>query len=341
MNPGMKRYLVENRLQMFLHQSECLRGNPWNDPVERAVWVWLPPGWEQQKPPLPALWDLAAYTSSGAAHVGWKNFGENLPDRLDRLFAQGSLPPAAVVMPDCFTRLGGNQYVNSPALGSWADYLQQELIPFVESRLPIGGSRENRAVFGKSSGGYGALRLAMLSPEYWGAAAVHAGDCDFELVYRPDFPKVAQTLERYNGDWRAFLEDFWSRSQPSGSDIHTLMVLCLAASYDPDEARPDNLRLPFDLHTLELIPERWQAWLAHDPLELLNRYGQNLSQLKGLWIDVGRHDQYNIQYGSRKLHRKLETMGIAHIYEEFDGTHSGIDYRLDHSLPYLVHALNT
>ncbi len=335
----MKRYLVENRLQMFLHQSECLRDNPWQDACQRPVWVWLPPDWESHPHPLPALWDLAAYTSSGAAHVGWKNFSENLPDRLERLYHQGVLPPAAVVMPDCFTRLGGNQYVNSPALGRWADYLQQELIPFVEQRLPIGGSRENRAVFGKSSGGYGALRLAMLGPEYWGAAAMHAGDCDFELVYRPDFPKVAQTLARYDDDWRTFLQDFWSRERHSGHDIHTLMVLCLAASYDPDPDEPAALRLPFDLHTLELIPERWQAWLAHDPLQLVPQHVEALKMLKGLWIDVGRQDQYNIQYGSRRLHRLLQELDIPHIYDEFDGTHSGIDYRLDLSLPYLVNSL--
>ena len=32
-----------------------------------------------------------------------------------------------VVFPDCFTALGGNQYVNSPAIGNYADYLTREL----------------------------------------------------------------------------------------------------------------------------------------------------------------------------------------------------------------------
>ncbi len=335
-----KRYLVENRLRMFIHHSECLLQAPWAAPAERAVWVWLPPDWQNHPQPLPALWDLAAYTSSGAAHVAWKNFSENLPDRLERLYCTGALPPVAVVMPDCFTRLGGNQYVNSPALGSWADYLHQELIPFVESQLPIGGKRERRAVFGKSSGGYGALRLVMEAPEHWCAAAVHAGDCDFELVYRPDFPKAAMTLARFDKDPHAFLDDFWRRDSHGGDEIHTLMLLCLAASYDPDPEHPERFRLPFDLHTLELIPERWQAWLAHDPLHLVPAHVEALRNLRGLWIDVGRQDQYNIQYGSRKLHRLLKSLQVPHIYEEFEGTHSGIDYRLDHSLPYLAKLLH-
>jgi hypothetical protein len=32
-------------------------------------------------------------------------------------------------------------------------------------------------------------------------------------------------------------------------------------------------------------------------------------------------------------------LGIAHSYEEFDGTHSGIDWRYDVSLPRLAKAL--
>ena len=31
--------------------------------------------------------------------------------------------------------------------------------------------------------------------------------------------------------------------------------------------------------------------------------------------------------------------GVEHRYEEFDGTHAGIDYRMDQSLPYLIKAL--
>jgi hypothetical protein len=35
----------------------------------------------------------------------------------------------------------------------------------------------------------------------------------------------------------------------------------------------------------------------------------------------------------------LRVLGVAHHFEEFDGTHSGIDWRLDQSLPWLVRAL--
>ena len=62
--------------------------------------------------------------------------------------------PVIVVMPDCFTALGGNQYINSSAVGRYADYLLQEIIPFVDREFRTLASRDHRGCFGKSSGGY-------------------------------------------------------------------------------------------------------------------------------------------------------------------------------------------
>jgi len=57
------------------------------------------------------------------------------------------------------------------------------------------------------------------------------------------------------------------------------------------------------------------------------------------WSRVGSRDQYNIQYGTRTFVKRLSELGIEHDYEEFDGTHSGMDWRLDISLPKLANAL--
>jgi len=66
----------------------------------------------------------------------------------------------------------------------------------------------------------------------------------------------------------------------------------------------------------------------------------NLHNLAALWIDCGDKDQYHIQYGSRLLVKRLADLEVEHHWEEFDGTHSGIDHRLDLSLPFLSKALN-
>jgi hypothetical protein len=321
------------------HRSRLLAGNPWNDPVERELAVYLPHGYEESGAPHVALWDLAAYTNSGLGHLNWTNQGENLPDRLDRLMGQGGMAPAVVVMPDCYTSLGGNQYVNSPAVGRYADYLVEELIPFVGGRFNVGSESGSRGVFGKSSGGYGALYHAMTRPEAWGAAASHAGDAGFDLLFRGEFPTVCGVLAAFDGDIEAFMRAFWRKNRPASREFAVMMVLAMAASYDPDPDEPSRIRLPFDLHTCELDEARWSRWLSFDPLRLVEKHADALRSLKGLYIDVGIYDQYHIQYGTRRLVRRLGELGVAHRYEEFEGSHSSIDWRLDHSLPYLVSVL--
>jgi hypothetical protein len=85
-------------------------------PPRGRVVVYTPHGHDGRG--LPLLVDIVGYTSGGPAHANWKNFGENVPERLDRLIHDGVLPPVAVAFPDCFTRLGGNQYIDST--GRWA-----------------------------------------------------------------------------------------------------------------------------------------------------------------------------------------------------------------------------
>jgi hypothetical protein len=87
--------------------SAVLADNLLGDPTQRLIDVYTPAGHDGRD--LPLLVDLVGFTAGGPAHTNWKSFGENLPERLDRLIADGAMPPVVVAWPDCFTRLGGNQ----------------------------------------------------------------------------------------------------------------------------------------------------------------------------------------------------------------------------------------
>ena len=258
--------------------SEVLAGNLVGAPTRRLVDVYIPHGHDGRG--LPLLVDIVGFTAGGPVHTNWKNFGENLPERLDRLIASGELPPVVVAFPDCFTKLGGNQYVNSVAMGRWDDFLRDEVVPFVEQRFDCGGNGR-RGIFGKSSGGYGAMVHALLHPDFWSAAAVHSGDMGFELLYRHEFVPVLRALAKQPdiGQW---VDAFWSAKKPKDSDVHILMMFAQAASFDPDPSAPYGVRLPVTLDTCELIPERWAHWLAWDPLTLVESHGAGLSALKAL-----------------------------------------------------------
>ncbi|NJD30672.1 MAG: enterochelin esterase [Gammaproteobacteria bacterium] len=352
------------------HRSTVLADNPLRDPQVRKLAVWLPREYDERRGGpgrrFPVLYDLVGFTGSGIAHLNWKPFSENVAERAARLIHEGRMGPVILVFPDCFTALGGNQYVNSSAIGLYADYLLDEIVPFVDREFRTLASREHRGCFGKSSGGYGAMIHGMKYASHWGAIANHSGDAYFDFIYRADWPNTLNELAKFrrparkagpvhppreaaaerglregldDGRVRRFLEAVWAKHKVSHAEGHAIMNVCMAATYDPDPNAPLGFRLPFHLDTGELIEDRWRRWLEHDPVLLVRRHARNLKRLKGIYIDCGWRDQYHIHFGSRQRSRRLAAAGIEHRYEEFDDDHSDIDYRMEASLPFLYRAL--
>src|SRR5437660_775363 len=185
-------------LLVLEHSSKILKDNPWRDPHGRKLGVWLPPQYDEGgKRRFPVLYDLVGFTGSGLAHANWRPFGDNVPERAARLIREGKMGAAIIVFPDCFTALGGNQYVNSSAIGDYADYLTREIVPFVDGEFRTLPNREHRGCFGKSSGGYGAILHGMKYARTWGAVADHSGDAYFDFVYWHDWPNTLNELAKH------------------------------------------------------------------------------------------------------------------------------------------------
>ena len=360
----------QGRTVILEHTSAILADNALRDPHQRKLAVWLPPQYDEalaagqpKGKRFPVLYDLVGFMGSGLSHINWRNLDENIPERAARLIHEGKMGPTILVFPDCFTALGGNQYINSSAIGNYADYLTKELIPFVDKEFRTLASREHRGCFGKSSGGYGAIIHGMKYAKYWGAIASHSGDAYFDFVYMHDWPNSLTELMKHrklkreagainvlkeekgaakgmdDGRVKNFLDSVWKKEKLSDAEGHTMMMVAMAASYDPDPKAPLGFRLPFNLETGERIEERWKQWRKHDPVELVDKYAGNLKTLKGIFVDCGWRDQYHIHYGARTLSKRLAAAKVKHIYEEFDDTHSSVDYRMERSLPFLYRAL--
>ena len=354
-------------LVVLEHASKILKDNPLGDPHVRKLAVWLPPEYDEGsgRRRFPVLYDLVGFTGSGLAHTNWKPFGDNVPERAARLIREEKMGPAIFVFPDCFTALGGNQYVNSPAIGNYADYLTREIIPFVDREFRTLASREHRGCFGKSSGGYGSILHGMKYARHWGAIGNHSGDAYFDFVYWADWPNTLNELAKHrlprrkpgaydargesnrkgltegldDGRIKRFLAHVWKTEKLTGTEGHCIMNLCMAATYDPDRKAPLGFRVPFNLESGEVLEKRWSRWREHDPINLVAQYRDSLKSLRGIYIDCGWRDQYHIQYGARILSKRLAAAGIRHTYEEFPDDHSDIDYRMDVSLPFLYRAL--
>ena len=331
---------LSGRMERFSVDSELLQ-NRLGDPTLREILVHIPQqatsAMESGKL-IPVIIYLAPFTSSGPQRAGWKAFAETLPQRHERLISEGKMKPTILVFPDTFTSLGGNQFVDSPIMGKWSSWLSQCLKPEISKRYSTNGKF---ALVGKSSGGYGALYNAMTQPNVWAAVASHSGDVGFDLMYKPTFAETITHIAKHESAAK-YVESVVQAASLSGADFHSLMMCALAASYDPRPVTSDNIlgiTLPVSFEKCIIDEQSWNNWLLFDPLTLVENASHNLKGLSALYIDCGNRDQYHIQYGSRSLVERLIDLGINHQWQEFVGTHSSIDYRLDTSLPILSKAL--
>ena len=319
--------------------SRLLRGNLLGDPHERMLPVYLPPGYDDHpEGRYPVVHYLAGFLGTGRSKLNWKAWGETLPQRLDRLLADGLIGPMIVAFPDCFTLLGGSQYIDSSVCGPYARHLVEELVPAVDLAFRTLPGRDHRAVMGKSSGGFGAMVHAMLHADAWGAAAVHSGDSYFEFCFGTDLPRAANEINKW-GSVRAFLDHVMSKPKHSSAETHALMHVAMAACFDPDPSLPDGMALPVDLPTGRLDEARWARWLAWDPVRMIPQHLDALRSMRLLFIDCGFRDQYHLHFGARQMRDALLAGNVAHEYQEFPDNHSSVDYRLDASLPGIYRAI--
>ena len=325
-------------LEIF--ESRVLRGNPLGDPSVRRIPVYLPPSYGRTpERRYPVFYLLPGFTGTGEMHLSPRPWEETIPQRCDRLIAARKMAEALVVMPDCSTRYGGSQYLNSSATGRYEDHLIRELIPYIDRTYRTVAAPRGRAVLGKSSGGYGALVLAMRNPEVFGHVASHSGDLYFPYCYGEGFPRHLDAVRKYGGT-AGFLRA-WAK-MPKRNDskyFDAINTIAMASCYSPNPRSALGFDLPFDEKTGELRPKVWKRWLAWDPVSMLPRYARNLKRLRTRYLDCGTRDQFHLHWGARIFAEKAKGLGAPFVHEEFDDDHTGISYRYDHSFRILSHGL--
>lgn len=322
-------------------ESTVLAGNAAGDPAMRRVPVYLPPSYDANAlRRYPVFYVLTGFMGRGRMLLNDSPWSPSLDDRMDGLIARGLCDEVIVVMPDCFTRFGGSQYLNSSATGRYEDHLVDELVPHIDARFRTRADRAHRGVVGKSSGGYGALRLGMRHPLVFGALACHSGDLYFDYCYRGDIAPACAALQRAGGV-REWLSAFEAKVQKKHDDFLVLNVLGMAAAYSPNlRTEPFGFDLPCDLETGAFRDDVWQRWRANDPLAMLEAHADALRSMALVYFDCGTRDEWNLHLGARMFARRLTQLGIPHEHQEYDDGHMGVSYRYDVSLPRLARALS-
>jgi S-formylglutathione hydrolase FrmB len=319
-------------------ESEALKGNPLGDPHVRRLHLIVPDDLRDGDA-VPCVWYLSGHAAVSRGMLSDDPWQEGLEERVVRLRRAGKLGKMIVALPDAFTKFGGAQYLGSTAVGDYETYLFSEVRGAICGRFAI----SKHAIAGKSSGGYGAIVHAMRRPDLFSAVACHSGDMGFRLALTGEIATLMNAV-RDHGSIEAFVRAFErTQKKREGRWLGPVSVLALAAVYSPDPSKPMGIELPFDLEKGEIDERVFARWLAYDPVVMIDteQSQEALKRSKLVYVDCGRRDEYQLHWGARAFHRKLEQYGIAHQYEEFDDGHRNTSYRLDESLPKLFGAVTS
>lgn len=318
-------------------ESEILADNPLKDPSRRPLYVYEPPGGGRG---LPSIYLIQGMTGQLDMWLNRNAFEPTIVERVDALFA-GDVPQALIVFVDAWTSYGGSQFINSAGTGRYMDYLCDEVVPFIDGTYKTIPDAASRGLTGKSSGGYGAMVVPMLRPDVFGALASHAGDALFEACYLKDFPETARLLrDRFDGSYEVFFEKL-SAAESLEFSIHgaPLNTYAMAACYSPDPNAPGKARLPFDVETGKLVDDVWAEWLAWDPVRMAGRHADALRNMKLIYLDAGKSDEYYLDLGAVAFGKELDAIGVSYTLDLFDGRHGGISYRYPLAIEALAKAL--
>ena len=188
--------------------------------------IYLPDGYDTGKLRHPVMYLL--HGNAGDENE-WVAKGD-AQKTIDRLIADGQMPPAVIVLPSATT----TWYVDRKEPMETA--FLKDLMPEVERKFRVINDRMGRVIGGVSMGGYGSLRFALKNPEMFAAVALVS-----PAIYVPEPPETSSARrvgvfggEKYDAEvWKslnyptlldAFLLSYpskWTRSALVGIVVHS------------------------------------------------------------------------------------------------------------------------
>ena len=301
--------------------SPALEGNFLGDSPDRAIRVYLPPGYDADAGRrYPVLYLLHGYPGERGGR--WE-FVEQIADTLT---ARQEIEPMIIVAPHSGA---GCLYANSPVTGNWADFIVRDLTAYVDSTYRTFARPESRGIAGHSMGGSGAMALAMTHPDVYGAvysASGGLGRVNRSRIVNSDAWPALMRMTRF----------------PRPEEFASQFEFVRAAIWSPNPDRPP-LFVDFpvevsggEVRPVESVLDRWDE---QRPLGMLERYGANLVRLRGVRFDIGDRD-WGLD-DNRVFSKALSDMGVLHVYEEYDGDHANrlVERTGTHLLPFFSDVL--
>lgn len=273
---------------------------------DRNVSIYLPAGYANGSRRFPVIYYLGYFFEDHTAP-----FANNDAKALfDRAIHEKMIGDVIVVAADFSTPVGSSWYVNSPATGNWEDFMVRELVPHIDGNYRTLATRESRGLLGDGTGGYGAIRFAMLHPNMFGSVYAMqpfgTGPSIQPTHSRPDFDLLARakSMDELEGFSRIFTSIYQAFSP--NAERRPLY-------FDPP-ARRVNGRTVVDGPVMARFHARFGL------MGLLPAYADDLKRLRGFKFDWGRQDP-NADHiaGAQAFSNSLVEFGVPHEGEEHSG----------------------
>ncbi len=310
-------------IQTLELESKVLVDNHLNDPSTKRHILLVP---KNKKDKCPVVFILSGFSSTGPGYfnIKWMN-EDNFPQMIDSNFE--NIPQAVYVFVDASSSLGGSQFLNSPIVGRYEDHIVEELSPIISSEFC--DDHNLWAIFGGSSGGYGALQLASKHSIFKHVGAI-APDSFFETCYLPSIYKACAFIKKTGLD-----ETLNLIQRGEVKDMSAIETVAMSACYCPKT----KIELPVDLNTGILKKEIWDKWKEHDPVVFLEKRKENLKTLKSVFLECGKSDEFSLGFGTYRIWQILKEHNFKLHYEEFEGGHFDISKRRLNFLSWLKNCL--
>jgi enterochelin esterase-like enzyme len=255
----------------------------------------------------------------------------HVPQTIEGAFAQGARE-MIVVLPDSKTIYNGSMYSSSVTTGDFENFIAHDVVTYIDAHYRTIPQRTSRGLVGHSMGGYGASRIGMKHPDVFGALYIMSPCCMSPMTGGGPGP-ADQIKERAIAGEKKAAAARSPAELAAQSPGFAAAQFASAAAWAPDLKNPP---LYFDLPTKDgvPVPEIQAKYAANAPLAFVDQYVGNLKQYRAIAIDVGDQDALRVDAG--KLHKILDSYGIANTFEIYPGTHTSAvaDRFQNHVMPF-------
>ncbi|MFB0561378.1 MAG: alpha/beta hydrolase [Candidatus Lokiarchaeia archaeon] len=332
---------VEERYRIDVIHAKSLEGNPINSPVDRDLYVYLPPGYfESEDKRYPVIYFLQGYTGNNQRWTVTPRIEDNmlipvalipqevlkdmeldsLPsfEKFDELITKGEVDPFIFVQPDGSLHLPnkdglknptgqpetkGSYYLNSSYTGNFEDYVVKDVIEYVDANYRTIPDKQHRGLIGGSMGGYGAMVMAIHNPEkFISVVVLSPANLTADVL---NLKVVIPIHERLLGRERA--EEYgallWS------DILHTADLVC-----SKDKPLMPTIKRNEAGEIVGWDEEAYNNLYRHNLIYMMRENPDALKQVK-LQLKTEANDEFGIAGVTEEIHKALNELGIEHEFE--------------------------